>query len=154
MGGLTSAALTATCTHLVTPVVGSGKYHAAKENGIKVVLPGWVDEIYRLGMMTDQDYSDDAKLATKFATPIFAGVSVSVSQASQPQRLEIKTLMMEYGGEYGDDFTRAIANPTGNKYAAAGVWMVPIVRSQWMVLSRLRKVSTGRTEGPWDTSEK
>ena len=54
-----------------------------------MVLPGWVEAVYTLGMRTGLDYSDDVALASQFATPIFAGCYVSVSQLTHEQRTQV-----------------------------------------------------------------
>ncbi|GAV09316.1 DNA topoisomerase 2-binding protein 1 [Ramazzottius varieornatus] len=138
MAGTTNKALTACCTHLITPVVGSVKYFAATEAGMRVMMPAWVGAVYKLAKAGQDNADNLQQLSAKFATPIFAGCFVSVSQLSQEQRAQIRALMKEHGGRYDKDLSKATVTHlicdvlVGDKCVAAASWKIPIVHSQWV----------------------
>ncbi|OQV13163.1 putative DNA topoisomerase 2-binding protein 1 [Hypsibius exemplaris] len=137
MGAQVTKALSVTNTHLITPSVGSDKYFAAARAGMKIVLPAWVDALLQ---QSDRgvDLSQDAALYQRFKVSIFSGCTICVSNIPMDMRRTLEAKFTSNGANYQkmlvrEKTTHLICDePTGEKFAAAKKWNVPVVTTRWV----------------------
>ncbi|KAL4228966.1 DNA topoisomerase 2-binding protein 1 [Mactra antiquata] len=136
MGGMVTRDFTADVTHLVASCVGSKKYLVAGSNGKQIMLPTWVDEVWKKSKLEAVHGNDEQFQELK--CPIFMGLVITVSGLNTSEKNEAKNLIEKEGGKYSGEMkvkecTHLIVNePKGQKYNFAKKWEIHIVRSEWL----------------------
>ena len=124
-------------THLVVGSVGSEKYNVAVEKETPIMTVGWVKEVWKASCATTTVTAQDPKFSVH-RCPALLGVVVSVSKMAKDDKEIVKRSVEEHGGTYSPslekDQTTALITPSasGDKYAAAKRWNIPIITSNWV----------------------
>jgi len=124
-------------THLVAGAVGSEKYNVAIEKETPIMTVGWVREVWKASCATTSVTAQDPKFSVH-RCPALLGVTVSVSKMGKDDKEVVKRSVEEHGGTYSPslekDQTTALITPSasGDKYAAAKRWNIPIITSNWV----------------------
>ena len=124
-------------THLVAGAVGSEKYNVAIEKETPIMTVGWVREVWKASCATTSVTAQDPKFSVH-RCPALLGVTVSVSKMQKDDKEVVKRSVEEHGGTYSpslekDQTTALITpSPSGDKFAAAKRWNIPIITSSWV----------------------
>ncbi|XP_053372869.1 DNA topoisomerase 2-binding protein 1-A-like [Mercenaria mercenaria] len=157
MGGNVTRDLTDEVTHLVAGTVGSPKYHVAGSHNKQIMLPKWVDEVWKKSKLEAVHGSDEQ--FQDYKCPIFKGQVITVSGLSSSERTEAKKLIEKEGGVYSGEMkakecTHLITNdPKGQKYNFALKWEIHVVRSEWLYESIEKGYCQDEKNYPVDNSD-
>ncbi|KAM8980428.1 DNA topoisomerase 2-binding protein 1 isoform X1 [Sarcophilus harrisii] len=136
MGGRVCRDLSISVTHLIAGEVGSKKYLVAANLGKPIMLPSWVQELWKksqekcMTQLTDVNMED-------FKCPLFFGCTICVTGLCSLDRRAVQRLTVENGGRYMgqlkmNECTHLIVHePKGQKYECAKRWNVHCVTIQW-----------------------
>ncbi|XP_018018319.1 DNA topoisomerase 2-binding protein 1-A isoform X2 [Hyalella azteca] len=131
----------ASVTHLVADTVQSPKYRVAQERELPVMKPSWVMAVW--DVMGGTSSSDEGIIATdhKFLShvcPVFMTHCICVSQLPKKDKIAIKNLVEENGGQYspqlemGKSTLLVTTTTNSDKYVSAVRWKVPVVTPDYI----------------------
>lgn len=106
MGGFRQNSLTDEVTHLVTEDIFSKKYTHAALNEMKLMQPGWIDELWRVNQEPNipEVSALDPPLYKKFKLNIFHKLVVSSTGLNIDEKKKIVKLVQQHGGIYSQTF--------------------------------------------------
>ncbi|GFR12558.1 DNA topoisomerase 2-binding protein 1-A [Trichonephila clavata] len=136
MGGFFSKDLTKSVTHLIIGEVGSKKYRVAANFGLSIMMPSWVEEVWKNGQYQQLHATDSS--FNKYKCPVFKGLVITVSQMSVDERSAIQTIIEENGGTYLAPLKASktthlvLCEPSGDKYKYAKMWKIYCVNVNWI----------------------
>ena len=137
MAGVYSSAFHDGVTHLVTAKVMSAKYEVAVRMERPVMLPAWVEEVWRVS--SAESVTAVEPRFRQLKCPAMQGVTVCVSQMNKADKELIRKTLETHGGCYNGvldmDKTSVLVctSPAGDKYAHAKKWKIPCVTSSWVM---------------------
>lgn len=98
MGGLYNNTFTKSITHLVCGGTKSEEYRLATQQGVKIMLPSWIDYLYEVSLSSHLN-PDDPEIVEKYKCPPFYQLTIcSTGIGSKNKRLE--RVVTENGGTY------------------------------------------------------
>jgi DNA replication regulator DPB11 len=161
MGGVLTLDLTSDVTHLLvevgsppttTHLTTKYKFVAANREGVRVLIPAWLGDVYRLWVAKKK--INMRALERKYKLPIFAGLSVCLTgfedskllvlidllldlQHTERFRSRLEYLITNNGGDYQRDLNKNITHlitnsQEGEKYEHAKQWNIPVVSILWV----------------------
>ena len=136
MAGAYSSAFHDGVTHLVTAKAMSAKYDVAVRKKTPVMLPSWVEDVWRLS--ASETVSAVEARFRGHRCPSMQGVSVCVSQLNKVDKELLRKTLETHGGSYSGilemDKTSVLVctSPAGDKYNHARKWRIPCVTSTWV----------------------
>jgi topoisomerase (DNA) II binding protein 1 len=137
MGGKVQKDYTRHVTHLIAGHVGSTKYNVARDLGMPVMLPSWVDHCWTAGL--DSHISAlDPDILKAHRCPPFTGCTVTVTGLEERERRKVRQAVEANGGVYSGELTKdvcthlLVGSTTSAKYKFAQQWQIFCVSSQWL----------------------
>lgn len=108
MGGVYTANLTETTTHLVTDQVRSCKYEEAAKSHVLIMHPDWITKLW--GCSQKKGFSTSAADAQfdVYKLPIFFNLNVSTSGMKAGDRNIIKAHIEANGGKFSSSFGKSV----------------------------------------------
>jgi len=136
MAGIYSNAFHDGVTHLVAAKANSQKYEVAVGKEIPCMVPGWVEEVWRVSQEEIINATDPRFVA--YRCPALLGVTICVSQLNKSDKELLRKKVETHGGVYSGalemDKTTVLVctSPAGDKYNHAKKWKIPCVTNQWV----------------------
>ncbi|CAF3561629.1 unnamed protein product [Adineta steineri] len=137
MGGKFQTNLNANVTHLICGVcAASEKYFVAVENGIQVMMPEWIQNVFALSGQKTVKGTDST--FDRFKCPLFYKFIISLSGFTERDRNTIKQYVEREGATYSpslikDKCTHLICKePKGSKFEHATKWQIPTLKPEWI----------------------
>jgi len=136
MAGIYSSAFHDGVTHLVTAKAMSAKYDVAVRKETPVMLPSWIEEVWRVS--TSENVSAIDARFRSHKCPAMQGVIVCVSQMNRADKELLRKNLETHGGSYSGvlemEKTSVLVctSPAGDKYNYAKKWKIPCVSSSWV----------------------
>ena len=137
MAGCYSAAFHDGVTHLVTNKAMSAKYNAAAVKEVPVMLPSWVEEVWRVSSQESCQAMEPRFRSHR--CPAMQGLTVCVSQLIKQDKELLRKTLETHGGSYSGilemEKTSVLicTSPSGDKYNHAKKWKIPCVSSAWIL---------------------
>lgn len=95
MGGHYTNNLVESVTHLVTNVVRSAKYEKASEQGIPVMVEGWINAVWEASLTRNVRATDPE--FEKYKCPIFLDMYITCSNLKRVEKEQMKELITKHG---------------------------------------------------------